>query len=351
MKFSLRSLGAVCVAVALCTAGAALCVWLRTPLPWMIGPLLTMAIGEISGLRLQAMPFGRQAGQVVIASALGLYFTPQVLRQLLDYGLFMILGGLLAVVIGFLGAWILHRLTDTDWATAYFASVPGGAAEMSVLGENFGARVERIALSQSVRVALIVLIVPSAIMASGAHGSDAYQAAALAVRHPQLEFMLLLASLGGLVLYRLNVPNGWMLGPLFVSIALTLGESGLSAIPMPLTNAGQLLIGCALGSRFERSFMISAPRFLLAVIWSVAAALAVALAFALLFAFLMHLPIATMLLALTPGGIAEICVTAKVLQLGVPVVTAFHVIRLIILVTCGGPIFRLLHGGNNKPGL
>jgi uncharacterized protein len=74
-----------------------------------------------------------------------------------------------------------------------------------------------------------------------------------------------------------------------------------------------VLIGCALGSRFERSFMLSAPRFLLAVLLSVAAALAVAFSFALLFAWLLQLPIPTMLLALTPGGIAEICITAKVL--------------------------------------
>jgi len=43
---------------------------------------------------------------------------------------------------------------------------------------------------------------------------------------------------------------------------------------------------------------------------------------------------------LGPGGIAEMCVTAKVLQLGVPLVTA-HVTRVIILVTATAPMFRL----------
>jgi uncharacterized membrane protein AbrB (regulator of aidB expression) len=35
------------------------------------------------------------------------------------------------------------------------------------------------------------------------------------------------------------------------------------------------------------------------------------------------------------------CVTAKVLQLGVPLVTAAHVTRVIILVTTTAPTFRL----------
>jgi uncharacterized membrane protein AbrB (regulator of aidB expression) len=38
---------------------------------------------------------------------------------------------------------------------------------------------------------------------------------------------------------------------------------------------------------------------------------------------------------------AEMCVTAKVLQLGVPLVTAAHVTRVIILVTMTAPMFRL----------
>jgi len=51
-------------------------------------------------------------------------------------------------------------------------------------------------------------------------------------------------------------------------------------------------------------------------------------------------PISTMVLATAPGGMAEMCVTAKVLQLGVPLVTAAHVTRVIILVTTTAPIFR-----------
>ena len=46
-------------------------------------------------------------------------------------------------------------------------------------------------------------------------------------------------------------------------------------------------------------------------------------------------------LATAPGGIAEMCITAKVLQLGVPLVTAAHVTRVIVLITTTGPTFRV----------
>jgi uncharacterized membrane protein AbrB (regulator of aidB expression) len=46
------------------------------------------------------------------------------------------------------------------------------------------------------------------------------------------------------------------------------------------------------------------------------------------------------LLGTSPGGIAEMCITAKVLQLGVPVVTAFHVTRYIAVLLLTAPLYR-----------
>jgi uncharacterized protein len=51
---------------------------------------------------------------------------------------------------------------------------------------------------------------------------------------------------------------------------------------------------------------------------------------------------ATLILATAPGGIAEMAVTAQVLELGVPMVTSFHVTRVMLLLTCTGPLFSWL---------
>ena len=47
-----------------------------------------------------------------------------------------------------------------------------------------------------------------------------------------------------------------------------------------------------------------------------------------------------MLLGTSPGGIAEMAITAKVLQLGVPVVTAFQVCRLVAVLILAEPVYR-----------
>ena len=50
-----------------------------------------------------------------------------------------------------------------------------------------------------------------------------------------------------MVLDRFRVPNAYVLGALAVAIPLTVAEINLSAVPRPLTNVAQLLLGCALG--------------------------------------------------------------------------------------------------------
>jgi uncharacterized protein len=45
------------------------------------------------------------------------------------------------------------------------------------------------------------------------------------------------------------------------------------------------------------------------------------------------------------------CITAKVLQLGVPLVTAAQVTRVIILVTTTGPLFRVARRFAGRIGL
>ena len=58
---------------------------------------------------------------------------------------------------------------------------------------------------------------------------------------------------------------------------------------------------------------------------------------------------ATLVLGTSPGGIAEMAITAKVLQLGVPVVTAFQVCRLVAVLVLVEPLYRWLGPGQAGP--
>jgi len=137
-----------------------------------------------------------------------------------------------AIVLGVLSGVILARLAGIDRSTAFFASVPGGAAEMTLLGERYGARPDRIALAQSLRILIVVFVVPFVLTFSGAHGSDPYVTAeGVTVDCQRLALLVAGAALTGGVLMRGGLPNAFMFGPLALTIVLTLCEVRLSSMP------------------------------------------------------------------------------------------------------------------------
>lgn len=333
---------------ALCIAGGVVCDLLDTPLPWMIGPLLAMSAARLYGSDVDAPDGARQLGQLIIGCTLGLFFTPVVAGLLLSHVGEMLVAAAFAISLGYVCAYFLSRVSGVDRTTAFFASTPGGASEMTILAERHSARQDKVAFAQSLRILLVVVIVPAVLTYSGVHGTDLYQPSPGTVSYPGLALLLVLCGAGAGILSAFNVPNAWMLGPLFVSVGVTVGELELSAMPTPLSSLGQLLIGSMLGSRFQKEFLQGARRYFVGVVATVVLALVLSALFAWALAGLTGLAVPTMILATAPGGIAEMGITAKVLQLGVPLVTAFHLTRIILLVTMTAPLFRFAQGLRDK---
>ncbi|TWT21453.1 AbrB family transcriptional regulator [Luteimonas marina] len=312
------------------------------PLPWMIGPILVFAGANAAHAGLHVPRSFRHAGQLLVGAALGLYFTAPVLAQMLGLLGWIALATALSLGAGLLASRILMRIGRVDPVTAFFACTTGGAAEMANQAERHGARVDQVAASQVTRVLLVVLLLPLGFQLTGLHGHDAYYPVALPLQPWGLVALLLGSVLAGSLASRFGVPNGWLFGPLLLGAILTASGHALSSVPAWLVNLGQWLIGCSLGSRFTPEFFRGARRFLLGVLASGCVLILLCLGSASLVAWLSGIPWATMALATAPGGLAEMGLTAKLLKLGVPVVTAFHVVRLAIVVTTAGPCFRLL---------
>jgi membrane AbrB-like protein len=330
--------------VAVCTAAGALFSWLHSPLPWMIGPLLAMAVFRFSGIPLGAPPGAGKLAQWCIGTTLGLYFTPVVARVVGSYWWIFVAAALFSLVVAWFGGLWLERHAGTDRKTAFLASVPGGAQEMASIGDRYGARVDRIAVAQSVRILMVVLIVPFGLAWAGVHGADVYEGVRAPIVWSLLPQLFACTAIGAVLMTLLRWPNAWMLGPLFVSIGLTAQGVEWTSMPSVISNAAQVLIGCNLGQRYDRSFVRAAPRFVAVVCASVLIAMALSAVFALGLAWLADLRIPTLLLATAPGGMAEMSLTARTLALGVPIVTAAHVSRVVILVSTTGPLFSLLMG-------
>ena len=147
---------------------------------------------------------------------------------------------------------------------------------------------------------------------------------------------------GALFMAFIKRNNPWFMGPLAVSMGVTLAGIQWTAIPSEMSNMAQLFIGISLGVRFQRDFLHTAPKWLLSVAVGTFGMLLASIAFGWALAWSTGLHPATLILGTSPGGIAEMAITAKVLELGAPVVTAFQVCRLIAVLLIVGPLYRRL---------
>ncbi len=307
------------------------------PLPWMVGSLLAVIAVRCSGWLVSEVPRGRQVGQWIVASAIGLHFTGEVMREVLAHFGVILAGAVGTLLLGLIGIFILLR-SGSDRATAFFASMPGGASEMVVLANRHQAEAASVAAAHSLRLLLVVLIVP-ALFTWGLPTVAAPPAAP--VSWPWLAVLLPAGGLLALLWKRLGQPNPWMLGPLTACALASVAFDLHIGLPGWAGALGQWLIGCSLACHFDRPFFRSAPAFLLRILLFTLLAMLVAAALGGALGWLTALDEVSLMLGMMPGGIAELCLTAEALQLSVALVTAVQVLRLFLVMFLAEPLFRL----------
>lgn len=319
------------LALAISIPAGALLAWLETPIPWMIGPMVAVATINLMGIKAFALPYGRQMGQVILGSAIGIYFTPPVLIALGANAFPILITTLSAFAIGGVGALVMSKVSGVDGKSAFFASIPGGSMAMANLAEKYGATMPPVAVAHSLRVSILVVVIPFGLTYGGIHIEPSTFRPEFTLNY----FILIPWLAGGFILgelsERMRFHNGCLLTPLFLGAILALNGIALSEIPSWLTDFAQLMFGLILGERYERAFFakhkLFIPFALVNAMFIIFASVAVALSVSWAF----DLPLATMIIATAPGGMAEMAIVAQALQMAIPTVMAFHLFRIIIV--------------------
>ncbi len=344
LKSNVRKIFIQCGTLALASIGGWIFFYLGVPLPWLLGPLISVGLLSVVGFPTNTPWASRQVGQLLIGTGIGLKFTLAVALFVGDYIGVMVLCALASVGFGIIAALLLERVTGTDTATAYFACVPGGVAEMSVQAERYGGKSGPVALAQSLRVLCVVLTVPLGLTWLGAEKNPLFQIREISF--DPLGFAALIglgAICGGILAYR-RIANAWMLGPLTGAAVVTAMGLDLSGMPPVLLNLAQVLLGSTLGLRYRRDIMISLKLFIPPIIISTTILVALNVLFGVGVGIMTQLPVPSMILSVAPGGMPEMAITAKVLGLAVPLVVAFHIVRIFIVIGISGLVFRFALG-------
>jgi membrane AbrB-like protein len=320
--------------------GAALSL-LHVPLAWMVGPLvLTAAFAVTRDLpRLPSAP--RRAGQLIVGGAIGLYMTPDALGSVLDALVPIIASsvGIAAVAVPI--ALLLGRVGRTDAATALFAALPGGPMEMAQLAKRYGGQGSLVALTQTMRIAAIVILIPPLLVLLGNPVVDVIRIPVV-VSYPGLALALVIALAGALLAERVRMVNPWFVGPLIGITVVSLIGVPLSGVPGFVLAGAQILLGVSLGGMFDRHTLRLGKPFIAIAALTTVLLIGVTLLMALVMAQMGVSDFSTLALANAPGSVTEMSIAAKAMHLDVSLVASVHIIRILILTPNAAVFFRMV---------
>ncbi|WP_114964839.1 AbrB family transcriptional regulator [Alkalilacustris brevis] len=314
--------------------------WLNLPLPWMIGALVFSTIVRMSELPVDVPRFSRPLGQMVIASSVGLSFTPDTIAAMSGLVVPMIAAALLTVIGGFLVAMLLMRLAHIDVVSASLASVPVGPVETAILAQKHGAAPGPVVFAQVLRIMILVLFIPPIIVA--VQGGVEDTSAALRAIPWSISgalSMFVLAALGAAGARLLRIANPYFLGPLAGAALGAALSLPITAYPYPMLAGAQVFLGVWLGAVFDRDLLRRAGKFIPAAFLSTVLMILYCAGLGLALSWITGITWPVMILATAPGSITEMALTAKILQEGVAVVTAFHIVRVFIIMPSAPLIF------------
>lgn len=319
------------------------------PLPWMIGPLLITGALVFTGVLDVVVPVRtRPFGQGIVASQVGLYFTPAALASLLERAPLLVGMALLTVLIGLLVALVLARMAGITLSSALLATLPTSPVEASVIAERYAFPQAPIVLSQTIRISAIVVLIPLAIYAIDGvpeHVADRVSAPFDPLGH----LVLVLIALAGMMLFkRLKISNPYFLGPLAFASALTAADIHLAPFPAPIMAAAQIVLGAWLGSTFRRHLFDSAGRMVAASVTATMLFIALSSTSGVILSRIIDTHWETLVLGVAPGGVTEMALTASFLGSNVALVTAFHITRIFMVVPCIPWIIDRLHHYENR---
>jgi membrane AbrB-like protein len=323
------------------TAGGALFSLLHIPLAWMLGAMA--AAGALAWTERAAVPNGaRPAALILLGLGLGQTFTPSVMKALGLALPWLCVAAFIAMLTGAIVSRLFARLSGTDGETGYYATTPGGVILMVVLAQRAGVSVPAVTLAQTIRVMVVVVVVPPLVTWLAPRGG----AEAFLPERPEVAILGLLAmvaagTLAALAVARTGIANPWMFGPCGLVIALSTFGILPSGVPVWMVNMAQIGMGMTLGARMSRRFLLSSRRLALASVATTLVMVAMLAALALGLGWLSGLPLAAAVLGMAPGGMPEMTITAKALEVGVPLVLGFHLVRTLLCNLFVVPIWKL----------
>ena len=304
--------------------------------------MFSCLIAALLGAKLITNKLINDGMRTILGLAVGASVTVAFLGTLQGMVGTLLIVPLMVIVIGILGVVYFQRFAGYDFPTAYYASMPGGLQDMIAFGEEAGGNVRAISLIHATRVLVIVTILPILLTAVWDADLDRPPGASFSQSEPDQIFILIICAIvGWRVAKRIGMFGASILGPLILAAIASLAGVLHMRPPAEAIWAAQYFIAIGIGAKYVGITGPELRRDVLAGLGFCGVLLVLTMAAI----YVVHVaelapPIET-LLALAPGGQAELVVLALIVGADMGFVVAHHLFR-IFFVILGAPVIARL---------
>ena len=306
------------------------------PLAWMVGAMLSVIITSLSGLPAAEpyplMPYVKAS----VGTLLGATVTTAIFVAIPQWWGSLLFLLLVMAISGFLNYQVLRRLMQFDRGSAALCATPGGITEMIILSEQTGVDQTRVAIVHALRIALCVLIIPilvSATVEVNIQQDDISINKLMTL--PDWGWFALCVAASIVVNRYIKLPAGLILVALFFCAGLHLSGVTHFQVPAYITNLIQVFIGINVGARFIGTTPKQLTYVMLAAMAVVTIQISIAYGSAMLVANYTDLNLLALILAYSPGGLAEMSMIAVAMGIEVIFIGLHHLIRVLLALFMG----------------
>lgn len=324
--------------VAIASVGAALFWAMNIPLPFLFGPMAACLLAALLRRPLKGLGQVSVAARTILGVAVGSAVTPELMTQLPQMAISVALIPIYIGVIGLIGVPFFHRICGFDWATAWYASMPGGLQDMVIFGQEAGGDVRALSLIHATRVLIVVTIGPAILVFGfGATLDGPIGAPASSIPIMDMVWMVVAALVGWKGGERIGLFGASILGPMILTAVFSL--SGLIHFrpPAEAILSAQFMIGLAIGVGYVG---VTGAELRRSVFAGVMFAVILAVLAGAITLFVVKVGLAEPIegfLAFAPGGQAEMTILTIVVGADLGFVIVHHITR-VVFVIIGAPL-------------
>ena len=199
-------------------AGAGLATFIGMPASWLSGAMIAVTAASIGRLDTRLPVPLVEFVFLLIGTALGAGLTPELLRGLgaWPFSLAVLALTVVAVTLG-VRSFLVH-VSGWDRETAFFSAVPGALSYVIAVAATTGADIRKVAVSQSIRIFLLVAALPAIVVAI--EGGPPSGPPVATASWEALALLVAVSTVGGFAFRYLRVPAGLLTGSFAASAFL-----------------------------------------------------------------------------------------------------------------------------------